>query len=256
MMQQNEEAPNSSNMREPNSEKTNLLYQEMKEIAEGINSKMAFVIYKNSRGMWQIPEGGAYSEEQPFSEIAFSKQDEIIERALSASTTPIILDNFLESERPESKIPDPLKQMGIDSLIAAFIQPKNGLGFLFVCNSKRHRVRTNFPLSYELSDVKRAQFYAKQIERRRELRYSDLEPFKYYEKDPWTYEKPELLKTHPSWYVAYQDGKRVALSPTLNELMAGINKKFGVPHKPCELHEIVDKPALHTRQSPRLMPTR
>lgn len=30
-------------------------------------------------------------------------------------------------------------------------------------------------------------------------------------KDTWSMEKEELLRTYPGWFVAYQDGKRVAL---------------------------------------------
>ncbi|MFH1670629.1 MAG: hypothetical protein ABIA92_03505 [Patescibacteria group bacterium] len=68
----------------------------------------------------------------------------------------------------------------------------------------------------------------------------------------WIQEKPLLLRTHRGWYVAYHGGERIALEPTQAKLQATINRKLGVPHTPCDFHEIVEKPAARRGPSPRL----
>lgn len=75
-------------------------------------------------------------------------------------------------------------------------------------------------------------------------------------KDTWSREKEELLKTHPGWFVAYQNGKRVALEPSLDRLVAALEEKLGKPRKPCEFHEIVELPPVRRGPSPRLWPIR
>lgn len=75
-------------------------------------------------------------------------------------------------------------------------------------------------------------------------------------KDTWSREKGELLKTHPGWFVAYQDGKRVALQPSLDRLVAALDRKLGKPRKPCEFHEITERPPVRRGPSPRLWPVR
>jgi len=75
-------------------------------------------------------------------------------------------------------------------------------------------------------------------------------------KDIWSKEKEVLLRTHHSWFVAYQEGKRIALEPSLDRLVATLNEKLGVPRKPCEFHEIIEKPAFRRGPSPRLKPTK
>jgi len=73
--------------------------------------------------------------------------------------------------------------------------------------------------------------------------------------DTWHEEKRELLRTHPGWFVAYQDGRRIALEPSLDRLIMALDKQLGTPRKPCEFHEIVQRPATRRGPSPRLMPT-
>ena len=74
--------------------------------------------------------------------------------------------------------------------------------------------------------------------------------------DIWNKEKERLLKTHRGWFVAYQNGKRVALEPSLDRLVAALDEKLGTPRKPCEFHEIVERPPVRRGPSPRLWPTR
>jgi hypothetical protein len=67
----------------------------------------------------------------------------------------------------------------------------------------------------------------------------------------------ELLKTHHGWYVAYSGGQRIALEPSLAQLVAAIKEKLGPPPRPaCEFHEVVEQPSTGRGPSPRLWPTR
>ncbi len=72
--------------------------------------------------------------------------------------------------------------------------------------------------------------------------------------DIWNREKKELLKAHNGWFVAYQDGKRVALEPSLDRLVFAMEEKLGMPRRPCEFHEIIERPAVRRGPSPRLRP--
>jgi hypothetical protein len=249
MMQNKKEVLDTSEISQSDQENTVPLSNKMKDIAERIHSEISFVLYENeTKGLWQIPKGGAYSEEKPLPQITFPRQDKFILEMLSASAKTTVLDSiFLEHT-----IPDSLKRIGINSLIAVPIQPKKLHGLLFVCNSKMHTGRPGLKLSYELRDVQLAQFYANHFPT-----YGTIfkEPVKMNSMYAWTHEKPELLKTNPGWYVAYQDGKRIALAQSLTMLMTEIKEKLGVSHKPCEFHEIVAKPVQQYRQSPRLMPS-
>jgi len=75
-------------------------------------------------------------------------------------------------------------------------------------------------------------------------------------KNIWSEERDKLLKTYPGWFVAYQEGKRVALEPSLDQLVVSLNEKLGVPRKPCEFHEIIERHAFRRGPSPRLKPTK
>ena len=75
-------------------------------------------------------------------------------------------------------------------------------------------------------------------------------------RSPWNKEREELLKTHHGWFVAYQDGERVALEPSLDRFVAALEEKLGKPRKPCEFHAIVERPPVRRGPSPRLWPTR
>lgn len=65
----------------------------------------------------------------------------------------------------------------------------------------------------------------------------------------WEEEKEELERTHHGWFVAYQDGERVALEPDCNRLVASMDKQLGSPRRPCLFHEIGAVP--NNRLSPR-----
>jgi hypothetical protein len=70
--------------------------------------------------------------------------------------------------------------------------------------------------------------------------------------DAWSREKPRLLRSHRGWFVAYRGGRRVALEPTVERLLAALDDRLGTPRKPCEFHQIVEEPPSRRRQSPRV----
>ena len=72
----------------------------------------------------------------------------------------------------------------------------------------------------------------------------------------WDKEREELLKTHLGWFVAYQNGKRIALESSLDRLVAAMDEKLGSPRKPCEFHEITERVPAERGPSPRLWPSR
>lgn len=67
----------------------------------------------------------------------------------------------------------------------------------------------------------------------------------------WAEEKEQLLKTHSGWFVAYQDGKRVALEPDVDKLVAAVDKALGEHRRPVRIHEIIEQPVIHRGPSPR-----
>jgi len=67
----------------------------------------------------------------------------------------------------------------------------------------------------------------------------------------WLQEKPALLKSHPGWFVAYQDGKRVALEPDCDKLVKALDDALGENRRPVEFHEIIEEPIVHRGPSPR-----
>lgn len=69
----------------------------------------------------------------------------------------------------------------------------------------------------------------------------------------WLKEKKSLLKTHPGWFVAYQDGVRVALEPGLDRLVKAVDEALGEHRRPVQFREIIDKPVIHRGPSPRYM---
>lgn len=76
-------------------------------------------------------------------------------------------------------------------------------------------------------------------------------PDSYANSAKWSGEKEQLLNTHRGWFVAYQDGERVALEPSLDRLVAAMDEKLGSPRKPCEFHEIIEQPLVERGPSPR-----
>ncbi len=81
-------------------------------------------------------------------------------------------------------------------------------------------------------------------------------PGYYANRAKWSGEKEQLLKTHRDWFVAYQDGERVALEPSLDRLVAAMDEKLRSPRKPCEFHEITERVPAERGPSPRLWPSR
>lgn len=68
----------------------------------------------------------------------------------------------------------------------------------------------------------------------------------------WLNEKPELLKTHEGWFVAYQDGTRVALEPDCDKLTKAVDEALGAHRRPVTFHEIIDQPVIQGGPSPRM----
>lgn len=54
----------------------------------------------------------------------------------------------------------------------------------------------------------------------------------------WQDEKEELEKTYDGWFVAYQDGERIALEPDCDKLVFAMDAKSGSPRNSCEFYEI------------------
>ncbi|MCX7015444.1 MAG: helix-turn-helix transcriptional regulator [Candidatus Sumerlaeota bacterium] len=69
----------------------------------------------------------------------------------------------------------------------------------------------------------------------------------------WDEEREQLVITNPGWFVAYQDGRRVALEPSLDRLVAALDETLGSPRRPCDFHEIVERAEVERGPSPRLM---
>lgn len=67
----------------------------------------------------------------------------------------------------------------------------------------------------------------------------------------WAKEKAGLLRTHPGWFVAYREGRRVALEPSIEQLIGALDELFGRPRKPCEYYEVVGRLAPRRGPSPR-----
>lgn len=70
----------------------------------------------------------------------------------------------------------------------------------------------------------------------------------------WAKERAALVRSNPGWFVAYHEGERVALEPSLDRLIATLNAELGVPRKPCEIHEVTEHPRQWRGPGPRLMP--
>lgn len=221
----------------------------MEEIAEKANSEIACMLCpdRTRTGIWSVPSGWVYAEREVPAEISLPEEEEFVRQVLKQER--VVLDAGLGDA-----IPQPFERMGVHSLIATAIGREKREGMLVVCNSKNVAGTSRFQLHYQRADVDLAMVMARVISLDGVgdlLREGRMEPQRK-QNDLWTTEKPELLRTHPGWYVAYQEGTRIALERSLAELVAAINKKLGVPHKPCEFHEIVEKPAARRGPSPRL----
>ncbi len=223
----------------------------LKDVAEKLDSEMVFIFCPDRAraATWKVPYGWMYAERPLPPEITLSQEDEIVRR-------PLANERFVLDRGLRDAIPLPFAAFGVHSLIATRIGYERREGLLVACNSRSVRGKPPFELRYQLADVDLALVMARVIsldgvgdllrEGRMELKDKA--------DDAWTRDKPELLRTHPGWYVAYQKGTRIALEPSLDRLVAAMNEKLGVPHEPCEFHEIVDIKAERRGPSPRLMP--
>lgn len=68
----------------------------------------------------------------------------------------------------------------------------------------------------------------------------------------WLNEKPELLKTHAGWFVAYQDGTRVALEPDCDKLIKAVDAALGDHIRLLTFCEIIDHPVIQRGPSLRM----
>ena len=223
----------------------------LKEVAENLSSEKAFFLAPSRRmpGAWTIPEGCVYSERDSPTDLSISSESDIIQRALSQES--IVLDTAIGDT-----IPEPLAKLGVTSAIVAAVGYPAQQALLVFCNSKRLIGRPPFQVRYTRAHVEFAIAVASLMSvygvgRLMYKRIMETEPTV---KDIWSREKRELLKTHPGWFVAYQDRKRVALEPSLDRLVAALDEKLGTPREPCEFHEIVEQRPVRRGPSPRLRP--
>jgi len=225
----------------------------LKEITEKLESETAFVLTpsKETPGIWTILEGWIYSEKEFPTDLSVSNEADIIKKTLLEES--MVLDTKLED-----RIPEPLEKLGIESVIAVAIGYPKREALLVVCNRKKLVGRPPFQIHYTKADGELAVVMARVISMDgvEKLIHKKSTEADQTVKDIWSKEKEELLKTHLGWFVAYQEGKRVALEPSLDRLVAALDKKLGKPRKPCEFHEIVERPAFQRGPSPRLMPAR
>lgn len=230
----------------------------LKEIAEKLESETAFLLAPSGEmpKVWTIPAGWIYSEKEFPTDLSISDETDLIKKALSEES--IVLDAKIGDI-----IPEPLAKSGIESAIAVAVGYPNREALLVVCNSKKLVGRPPLQVRYTRADEKLAVVMARVISmdgvgRCIHKKIVDIEPRvkATQTKDTWTREKGRLLSIHPGWFVAYQDGKRVALEPSLDRLVAALDEKLGTPRKPCEFHEIVERPSVERGPSPRLWPAR
>lgn len=228
----------------------------LKEIAEKLESQTAFLLAPSGEmpEVWTIPEGWIYSEKEFPTDLSISDETDLIEKALSEES--VVLDTKIGDILPE-----PLAKSGIESAIAAAVGYPNPEALIVVCNRKKLVGRPPFQVRYTRADDELAVVMARVISmdgvgRFIHKKIVDVEPMvkDTESKDTWNQEKERLLNIYPGWFVAYQDGKRVALEPSLDRLVAALDKKLGTPRTPCEFHEIVERPAIRRGPSPRLKP--
>ena len=230
----------------------------LKEIAESLRSEMAFLLAACGEmpGYWTIPEGWIYSEKEFPKDLSVSGEADIIERVISEES--VVLDTKIGDT-----IPEPLANPGVESAIAVAIGYPKREALLAVCNSKNLVGRPPFQVRYTRADVELAVVMARVISMdgvgkliHKEITEVERMVKDTRSKDAWNREKKELLRSHPGWFAAYQDGERVALQPSLDRLVLALDEELGTPRKPCEFHEIVERPAARRGPSPRLWPTK
>lgn len=228
------------------------------DIANKVNSEISFVLVPSEEysGFWTIPEGWFYSEREFPSNLSISSDEELIRKVLLDES--IVLDPELGD-----KIPESFSQVGIRSLIAVALGFPKREALLVVCNSKEPSGKPPYQVSYTRGDDELAKVMARVISmdgvgKFIHKRIIQGEPIvkNTESKNIWEKEKKELLKTHKGWFVAYQEGTRVALEPSIEKLISSLEQKFGTPRKPCVYHEITEQPIVRRGPSPRLMPAK
>ena len=230
----------------------------LKQIAEKLESETAFLLAPSTEtpGVWIIPDGWIYREKAFPTDLSISDETDLIEKALSEES--VVLDTEIGDV-----IPEPLAKSGIESAIVSAVGYPNGEALLVICNSKKLVGRPPFQARYTRADEELAVVMARvlSIDGLGKLIHNDIVDVESrakdaQTKDTWIREKGELLKIHPGWFVAYQNGKRIAFEPSLNRLVAALDEKLGTPRRPCEFHEIVERPSVERGPSPRLWPAR
>ena len=228
----------------------------LEEIAEKLESETAFVLAPSREmpGVWTIPDGWVYSEKEFPPDLSISGEADILEKALSEES--VVLDT-----RIGDTIPEPLAKSGIESAIAVAVGYPKREALLVVCNSKKLVGEAPFQVRYTRADNELAVMMARVISMDgvRKLIHKEIKEAKLMVRDTrseeiWSKERGELLKAYPGWFVAYQNGKRVALEPSLDRLVAALDQKLRPPRQPCEFHEIVERPMVRRGPSPRLRP--
>lgn len=228
----------------------------LEEIAEKLESETAFLLVpsRETPEVWTIPEGWIYSEKEFPTNLSISGEADIIEKALSEES--VVLDAKIGDT-----IPEPLANSGVESGIAVAIGYPKREALLMVCNSKKLVGRPPYQVHYTRADDELAVVMARVISmdgvgKSIREKIPGMKPMvkDSQSKDLWSKEKEKLLKTHPGWFVAYQNGKRVALEPSLDRLAAALNKKLGTSRNPCEFHDIVERSAVLRGPSPRVRP--
>ena len=227
----------------------------LKDISENLVSEAVFLLAPSGEKpkVWTIPEGWVYPENWVSKDFSISDRTNVIKKALSEEY--IVLDPNIGN-----KMPLFLEKLGVKSAIAAAVGYPEREALLMICNSKK--AIGNPPLYYTMKDANFAVVIARVISmdgvgRFIHKKITEVEPMgELQNRDVWSEEKDDLFKTHPGWFVAYQDGKRVAFEPSLDRLVAILNEKLGVPRKPCEFHEIIEQISFRRGPSPRLKPTK
>lgn len=220
----------------------------LKEVAGNFNSETAFLLApaEQEPGLWRIPEGWVYSEKDFSADFSLPAGADVVRHALSDESV------VLDAEAGDT-IPELLAKAGIRSVVAAAVGFRQREALLVVCNAKKLSGRAPFQVRYTTAHRELAMIMARVISMDGVGKFihktrPEVNPRSPY---PWREEKHDLLRSNPGWYVAYQAGKRVALEPTQESLVAALERKLGKPRKPCEFHRIVECAAPRRGPSPR-----
>ena len=220
----------------------------LREVADRLDSETAFVLAPSAAhpGFWEIPEGWVYSRRTFPAGLSVPADLDMVSKAMSEES--VVFDT-----EAGDIIPEPLAKAGVKSVVAAAVGYPEREALLVVCNARKVSGNPPFQVRYTMAHVELALVMARVISmdgvgrlihgRTPEV---DATPV-----GTWASEKPELLQTHPGWFVAYQEGKRVALEPNLPRLVASLDARFGRPRRPCEYHEIVEQSLPRRGPSPR-----